>query len=46
MGFNKVKVIKEGLSIKPLSEPVTNEDRITVTYIGRLKNINFPTMQS
>jgi glycosyltransferase involved in cell wall biosynthesis len=42
LGFNKVKVIKEGLSIKPLSEPVTKEDRFTVTYIGRLKKHKLP----
>ncbi len=42
LGFTRVKVIKEGLSIEPLSEPVAKEDRITVTYIGRLKKHKLP----
>ena len=42
LGFNKVKVIREGLGIKPLDEPLAKEDRITVTYIGRLKKHKLP----
>jgi len=42
LGFNKVKVIKEGLSVKPLFETLIKADTPTVTYIGRLKKHKLP----
>ncbi|ALI37568.1 Glycogen synthase [Candidatus Nitrosocosmicus oleophilus] len=42
LGYNRVRVIKVGLSIKQLPEPLPKEDQITVTYIGRLKKHKLP----
>lgn len=42
LGFKKVLVIKEGLSISPLNEPRRKEDKPTITFLGRLKKHKLP----
>jgi glycosyltransferase involved in cell wall biosynthesis len=42
LGFRRVSVIKEGLSISPLKEPGKKEDKPTITFLGRLKKHKLP----
>lgn len=42
LGFKKISVIKEGLSVLPLAEPVKKEDEPTITFLGRLKKHKLP----
>lgn len=42
LGFTKVHVITEGLSIKPLKEVPKKAKRHTILFVGRLKKIKFP----
>lgn len=42
MGFKNIKVIQEGLNVKPLDEPLQKYSVVTVTFIGRLKKHKLP----
>jgi len=42
LGFRKVSVIKEGLSVIPLKEPAKKEGKPTITFLGRLKKHKLP----
>lgn len=42
LGFRNLTVIKEGLSITPISQPQKKEEKPTITFIGRLKKHKLP----
>ncbi|HEX5187177.1 MAG TPA: glycosyltransferase family 4 protein, partial [Nitrososphaeraceae archaeon] len=42
LGFRKIKVVKEGLSVTPLDEPLSKVERPRITFIGRFKKHKLP----
>lgn len=42
LGFKRIEVIREGLSVAPLNSPLMKDDEIKVTYVGRLKKHKLP----
>lgn len=42
LGFRKISVIKEGLSITPLKQLSKKEEKPTITFLGRLKKHKLP----